>query len=267
MFSSRSSSVSSGSFLPQPVPNRTSSRHGCSNPVTAVIKCRRFLERIFRVDHMDFEFASWQMLYLFVSPQKVIRQSMYRKETKDQFARDDPAFLVLLGLWFIVSATLLSIVLKLPFSSFLLFISWIVLIDFIAVGIIIATVFWFIANKFMIRRASTSEDVEWGFCFDVHLNAFFPALIILHVFQLFFYSYFISQDYFLARLFGNSLWLLASCYYVYITFLGYTAVPHLKRTSWILLTIIPLSLFYLVTIISGFNICRAIMDFYHYRVY
>ena len=31
------------------------------------------------------------------------------------------------------------------------------------------------------------EDVEWGYAFDVHLNAYFPSLVILHVVQLFFY--------------------------------------------------------------------------------
>ena len=28
------------------------------------------------------------------------------------------------------------------------------------------------------------QDVEWGYAFDVHLNAFFPLLMILHLFQL-----------------------------------------------------------------------------------
>ncbi|KAK2093188.1 hypothetical protein P7K49_029717 [Saguinus oedipus] len=48
---------------------------------------------------MDFEFAAWQMLYLFTSPQRVYRNFHYRKQTKDQWARDDPAFLVLLSIW------------------------------------------------------------------------------------------------------------------------------------------------------------------------
>lgn len=70
---------------------------------------------------MDFEYALWQMIYLFISPQKVYRNFHYRKSqkfyiyqvvcelslqlphfstgSKAQFARDDPAFLVLLGMW------------------------------------------------------------------------------------------------------------------------------------------------------------------------
>jgi hypothetical protein len=38
------------------------------------------------------------------------------------------------------------------------------------------------------RVSLSSEDVEWGYTFDVHLNAFFPPLVILHVFQLIFYN-------------------------------------------------------------------------------
>jgi hypothetical protein len=36
------------------------------------------------------------------------------------------------------------------------------------------------------------QDVEWGFSFDVHLNAFFPILVILHFVQLFVYHIFIG---------------------------------------------------------------------------
>src|SRR5205823_3355058 len=128
-------------------------------------KWKRFMERLFRVDHMDFEFASWQMVYLFVAPQRVFRQSMYRKQTKNQFARDDPAFLVLLCFWFIISAAGLSLVLHLPFLSFVKFVFWILFIDCLGVGAVVATIFWFISNKYM-RISPAVDDVEWGFAFD-----------------------------------------------------------------------------------------------------
>ena len=82
---------------------------------TATSKTTKYLRRLIKFRQMDFEFAIWQMLYLFVAPQKVYRNFGYRKgsksctkivrfkscfdiflETKSQFARDDPAFLVLL---------------------------------------------------------------------------------------------------------------------------------------------------------------------------
>lgn len=36
----------------------------------------------------------------------------------------------------------------------------------------------------MIQAPPRGQDVEWGYAFDVHLNAFFPLLMILHLFQL-----------------------------------------------------------------------------------
>lgn len=45
----------------------------------------------------------------------------------------------------------------------------------------------FVLNKYF-RPKNEAQDVEWGYSFDVHLNAFFPPLILLHFFQLFFYN-------------------------------------------------------------------------------
>ena len=46
---------------------------------TAGAKRSKFLKRLFKFGHMDFQFAMWQMFYLFVSPQKVFRDFAYRK--------------------------------------------------------------------------------------------------------------------------------------------------------------------------------------------
>lgn len=73
--------------------SRDAARH------TAGAKRYKYLRRLLHVRQMDFEFALWQMLYLFTSPQRVYRNFHYRKQTKDQWARDDPAFLVLLSIW------------------------------------------------------------------------------------------------------------------------------------------------------------------------
>lgn len=99
------------------------------NCLSATTKSYKYLRKLVKFDQMDFEFAIWQMVYLFISPQKLYRNFSYRKrkhssdayylnqfvglfhfnyfigflfsfffspETKSQFARDDPAFLVLL---------------------------------------------------------------------------------------------------------------------------------------------------------------------------
>lgn len=94
------------------------------NCLSATTKSYKYLRKLVKFDQMDFEFAIWQMIYLFISPQKLYRNFSYRKrmysfqrglfplflalnslinvyfrcfvETKSQFARDDPAFMVLL---------------------------------------------------------------------------------------------------------------------------------------------------------------------------
>ena len=73
--------------------SRDAARH------TAGAKRYKYLRRLLHFKQMDFEFALWQMFYLFTSPQRVYRNFHYRKQTKDQWARDDPAFLVLLSIW------------------------------------------------------------------------------------------------------------------------------------------------------------------------
>lgn len=61
--------------LPEPVPRS----RNCMERYTASAKRIKFLKRLTKIGHMDFQFALWQMIYLFVSPQKVFRDFVYRK--------------------------------------------------------------------------------------------------------------------------------------------------------------------------------------------
>ncbi|XP_075544169.1 unc50 RNA binding protein isoform X1 [Dermacentor variabilis] len=246
----------SSSPLPLPTPNHLEKR-------SAKDKGSKFLRRLVHVRHMDFQFAMWQMLYLFVSPQKVYRNFQYRKQTKDQFARDDPAFLVLLGLWLVASSVGFVLILHISFLGFLKFLLWVIFIDCIGMGVLVATALWLISNKYLLNPTCRSEDVEWGYAFDVHLNAFFPPLVVLHVFQLFF-SRLLSHH--ISLLFGNTLWLIALGYYIYITFLGYSALPILKNTHILLYPLALLLVCYIVTLVCNINLCEALNDFYAYRV-
>ncbi|ESO93914.1 hypothetical protein LOTGIDRAFT_153387 [Lottia gigantea] len=244
--------------------NGSSSKHDAR--LTATSKRQKYFKRLLKFKQMDFEYAFWQMIYLFVSPQKVYRNFQYRKHTKDQWARDDPAFLVLLSFWLVVSSIGFAVVLRLHFFAFVKFIIWVIFVDCIGVGIVIATILWLITNRYMISAPPRGQDVEWGYAFDVHLNAFFPLLMILHLFQLFFLNHFIAIDGFFPRLFGNSLWLIALGYYIYITFLGYSALPFLKNTRTLLYPITALLLVYTLSLILNWNFSRGLSNFYSFRV-
>ncbi|XP_065573561.1 protein unc-50 homolog isoform X2 [Artemia franciscana] len=215
---------------------------------------------------MDFEFAFWQTINLFISPQKVYRNFQYRKQSKSQFARDDPAFLVLLGVWICITSIGFKFVLDLHFVGFVKFLLYTLFVDCIAVSVVVASVSWFVLNRYFRKPQCLNEDVEWGYTFDVHLNAYFPSLILLHLVQLFFYHIFISQDWFLSRVFGNLLWVISIGYYVYITFLGYSSVPILQNVKVILYFLPVLILLYLLSLAIGFNVTVALMNFYVNRV-
>ncbi|XP_033743502.1 protein unc-50 homolog [Pecten maximus] len=234
--------------------------------LTASAKRQKYLKRLFKFRQMDFEYAFWQMVYLFVSPQKVYRNFQYRKYTKDQWARDDPAFLVLLSFWLVASSIGFALVLGLTFVGFIKFILWVVFVDCVGVGLLIATLFWFITNKYMILAPPRGQDVEWAYAFDVHLNAFFPLLMILHLFQLIFLVPLIYQDHFIGLLIGNTFWLVAIFYYVYITFLGYSALPFLRNTRTLLFPLTGVVLLYILSLVIGWNFSRGLCNFYHYRV-
>ena len=63
-------------------------------------------------------------------------------------------------------------------------------VDFALVGLVIATTAWFLARRYLKGRGRTigtdilvTEELEFGYCFDVHCNAFFPVFVFLYVIQ------------------------------------------------------------------------------------
>ena len=86
---------------------------------------------------------------------------------------------------FLVSSIGFTIALHLGFFGFWKFLLWVVLFDCIGMGVLVATLLWLISNHFLLnKRHIESSPVEWAYCFDVHLNAIFPLLLILHGVQL-----------------------------------------------------------------------------------
>ncbi|CAI4229087.1 unnamed protein product [Auanema sp. JU1783] len=243
----------------------TTDRVGCLTAVrmSAWAKLTRFSRRFLYVRQMDFEFAAWQMVHLLAKPKQVYRNFLYRKRTKDQFARDDPAFLVLLSLALLFSSIFYAVALSLSLWGFTKFFLWVVFIDCIGVGIVIATALWWVSNTFL--RKVKDQDVEWGYCFDIHLNAFFPFLILLHVLLPILYPTFVDSSGFFAVLLGNTIWFIGAIYYVYITFLGYTALPILHQTQVFLYPITFLFIAWIASVTAGWNISKLTMGFYRYR--
>ena len=58
---------------------------------------------------------------------------------------------------------------------------WVTFVDFIFCGMIVASSMWFLCNKYL--ALNNKSDLEWAYCFDIHINAFFAVFIILHMAQ------------------------------------------------------------------------------------
>lgn len=231
---------------------------------SAYYKVRRYFRRLFKFEQMDFQFALWQMFYLLVAPQKLSRVFRARKNFKSQYARDDPAFFILFASALCLTSIGFAVALGFGFLQFLTFLIMEIFVDCIGIGIVIATTLWYVTNRFL-KPKSMPQDVEWGFAFDIHLNAFFPPLILLHFLLLIFYHSFLVHDGVMAVVFGNAFWLAAAIYYVYITFLGYNSMQILNKVNLFLMPIPWLIILYLITVYSGYNISSTVFTMYKQR--
>nr|CAH8846462.1 unnamed protein product [Trichobilharzia regenti] len=252
--------------------------HSVRKILSAAEKRSRYFRRLAHVGHMDFEYAIWQMWQLFVGPQRVFRNFKYR--SRQQWARDDPAFLVLMMGFLVFTSLGFAVCMSLNVLQAFEFVLWVVFVDFISISLLQATFLWIITNHFFIdlsrarslqltALASDTEnnpEVEWGYAFDVHLNGFFPALCILHLLQLPF-LYMILKNWFIGRLLGNTFWLASFIYYTYITFLGYRALPFLKRTTVLLWPITAAIVIYIVSLIMNWNFTLFLCHFYQFRLF
>jgi len=223
-----------------------------------------YFTRIFHCSQMDFQWAFWQMCKLCTQPSSVAKYTKHRKQRKNRWARDDPAFVVILLGFMVVSSTAYSVAFG---SSFALWFRGVIkslLVDFLLVGFIISTINWFIANQYLIvqRLHTVDQKTEWLYSFDVHCNSYVPYFFISHV-LVFFLTPLLLHDTTPSLLVSNTLYLLACCSYFYITFLGYHALPFLSHAESFLYPIAILVCLYVLTLLSRYNIIQVLLDFYY----
>ncbi|KAK9448324.1 UNC-50 family-domain-containing protein [Limtongia smithiae] len=224
------------------------------------------LRRLLKPPTLDFETAIWEICYLFISPKKVYRQMYYR--TKDTWARDDPSFVLVLSGFLILSAIAWGVAYSPGFFPIVRLMFDMVLVDFLLVGSVLATLSWFCVNRFLRQRmgrgvmSMTQQDtnIEWAYCFDVHCNSFLIIWFCLYVLQFVMLPIILKNNWFSLFL-GNSLYLGAFTYYVIITYLGFSSLPLIEHTEYILFPIPVVFVLYLVSLF-GFNISAHAIKFY-----
>mmetsp|Transcript_1950 Transcript_1950/g.3880 ORF Transcript_1950/g.3880 Transcript_1950/m.3880 type:complete len:244 (-) Transcript_1950:16-747(-) len=192
----------------------------------------QYLKRMVHYAQMDIDNTFTQMMYLCVAPRKVYQLTSYRKQTKQQWARDDPAFIVVLVFFLTVAAVSYYIALASYGASLLRLLFLYIGVHFVLGGVIVATISWFLANAYLRVQAGhgSEQRMEWMYAFDIHCNAFFPLFLLMYVVHYLLLPY-IIQTSFLAVLVGNALYAVALAYYSYVSSLGYGQLPFLERTE------------------------------------
>ena len=221
-----------------------------------------YLRRATRLDRLDFDNALSQMLQLLSRPSLVFRAAKVRKMTKNFYAREEPAF-VLLQLAFLAAASLAWGLTFHVSLSHLLHALLLHLCGFYLTGCVLFTTFlWYGCNRYIrTRRPYLNEvrrDVEWLYCWDIATSAFFPPFLLLYVVQ-HYLLWLVLRPGILACLCANTLWALASSYWGYIVYRGLLELPLLPIQPYMLL---PLGVVWLVgsgLATAGHNITALVL--------
>lgn len=246
----------------------SSGRRG-SATVGGGIRIPRILRRIWRPRTLDFEVAAWEVVQLVMSPRQVQNSLWYRKQTKNQWARDDPSFVLLQCAMLAVSAIAWGLSYSRGFFSILKLIIYMVGVDFLLVGVAIATVGWLFAERVLKRRGMNTADsgfgahgeMEWAYCFDVHCNGFLYIWLLLYVAQFVMLLIFRPGG-LMGTLIGNTLYFGAFSMYFYATFMGYATMPFLEHTELLLAPIGVFAVIYLGSLLFGFSMVQAMLRLY-----
>ncbi|KAF8970439.1 UNC-50-like protein [Flammula alnicola] len=244
-------------MLPTSASYASEEGHASSSRAYTSLRLPVIFRRLHRLQQMDFELAAWQLTYLCLAPRRP-------PETKNTWARDDPAILVLIGACLCVSAIGWGVVYAYNIGQFISIALTMILRDFLLSGIVVATILWFTANRLLLSPPSHStpadSQVEWAYAFDVHTNAFFPLYLTLYLAQLFLLPI-ILKDNWVCLWVGNTLYLAAFTQYTYGIYLGLNALPFLIRSELLLSPLLPLFTAYIVSLL-GFNVAQHVLRSY-----
>lgn len=227
----------------------------------------QYLRRIIKWQQMDIEYTFWQMLHLCTSPKVVYQHTKYHKQTKNQWARDDPAFVVICSFLLAVAASAYCAAYDVSVAHAGFTVLSVVLVHFLLIGIFLATCCWFLTNNYLREETSSNshvveQHVEWLYAFDVHCNSFFPLFVALYVIQYFVSPLLVAQG-FVPVLLSNLLFMVAFSYYHYLNFLGYDVLPFLDKTTFFLYPIGFIIILFPFLVLARFNPTRYILSFYY----
>jgi UNC-50 family len=263
----------------------------------------QYLSRLTDIQQMDIQSALDQMRHLLSTrPQVVYKTCYYRKQTKNVWARDDPAFCALQAVFLVIAVVAHSVAFRISLSGFVSFLLYTLLWNWLGMGLLLATLCREIANRHLVTHQSAShvrQQVEWLYAFDIHCNSFFPVFVLLckwscgldciglllslfahltssticelpdlcaDVVQFFLIPVVLGEG-LVPMIIANSLYAAALSWYWYITHLGYRTLPFLSNTEVFLFPIAAVLLVFVVMLIGypfnfGWNAARVMARFY-----
>jgi len=231
----------------------------------------RFFKRLFKFPQMDFEMAIWEMTSLLIAPKKVFRSIYYHKQTKNTWHRPDPSFTYLLSFFLLLTSLAWGVAYAPSFASIVRLTLSFVFVHFLGLSLFMTTAAYFLVGRLLgpgspgllgRRRqglfgdSGEREQLEFGYCFDVAIRAYFPVWVFLYVIQ-FIMMPLVSRDYWISTFLGNSLYLIAFGYYTIITFLGYNTLPFLHHTELLLSPLLVFAVLWFASLF-GFNLPKHV---------
>eukprot|EP01084_Bolivina_argentea_P242438 406701_1 len=232
-----------------------------------------YLSRILNISQMDFQYALWQMSRLLVSPSRVYNYTKTRQLIRGQFARDDPAFIVILLCLMITSNIIYTIFFgHHSFWNFIAVIVGSIIFDFLLMTTVLSSVFWFITNKYLSLHVNSSSNkplkathngyndgnkVEWLYSFDVHCNSYFIYFVISNIFVLILTPVLLQKSLF-SLILGNSIYFTAIIAYFYVTFLGYDALPIIQQSEKLLYPLPIIVILYIISMLCHLSAVQSL---------
>jgi len=246
-----------------------------SSPYSTTLTPVQYFSRLLDFSQMDLQSALDQMKSLLSftpsQTQKVYKLAYYRKQTKNHWARDDPAFVALQIVLLLLSSLSYCIAFRSEnvTSSTINFATQSILVNFLGCGVFVATMGRSISNAHLSVQNSTAhvrQGVEWLYAFDIHCNAFFPLFSLLYGIHFFLLPLVLGTGV-VPFVLSNTLFFVAFVWYFYVTHLGYRALPFLSNTEIFLFPIAGIIFLYILNMAGypfgfGLNASRIMAYIY-----
>ncbi|TQD83034.1 hypothetical protein C1H46_031410 [Malus baccata] len=247
-------------MLPTTSRGRSSSSSSRTNPMPI-----QYLRRIIKLNVENITFLDGEGILGKCGAFVLVSRGEVALETKNQWARDDPAFVVICSVLLAVATLAYCAAYDHSAAHAVFVVISVLLFHFLFIGMLLATFCWFLTNSYLREEAPNShvveQHVEWLYAFDVHCNSFFPMFVLLYVIHYFLSPILVAHG-FLPVLLSNLIFMVATSYYHYLNFLGYDVLPFLERTTFFLYPISVVIVLSPILILSGFSPSRYFMNMY-----